>query len=940
MRILHACKYFYPRITGVTAYVENLGLRQAAAGHEVAVASWGEPGGSHEHRGLLTLRAKAWDGEALVRLITDFDPDVVHAHSIWETTRLAGEAARQLARPYVITTHGTWNFLRYTGAYNRLLDRFRLGVWLKRILWPRLLRGAGAVIVLNAQEEADALKAGVNPNRIHRIPNAVDPDLFRPGERDAARREWGWPEARTVLFVGAMQAQKGLFTALRAARMLRDTEVRWVFCGEGPDLERARAVAEAEGLARRVAFTGRVDRARMPSLYQAADVVVLPSRHEPFATVFLEAMACGLPCIGSADGGTPEIIVDTQTGFLVPPGDSHALAEMTDWLVRHPREAQALGGAGRERVEREFAWPRVASRIEDAYRSALALVVLLAVLAVCQPALAASVAALDILTMLDPRTGRDLSGAAGDWRAANPVWDGGTVRLSAARGETAAFQAVILAEPGETLEDIRIQADLGGVPCRTYRAWHIWGVPEVAVPLGAGGSSFDIPSRMAAEAEATRGYRVWSCVVEVEVPRSRPPGLTRGTLSVTWKGGGASLPLELRVAPFALPVRPAFVLEMNSYGDFLRLLPASLDTYLDLHRLFRRFRCTFTLVPYRQDGTAILDFLTPALDKDGRPDFTAFDKALAGLFDGSTFPDGQPVSHFLLPLRADWPAPFRSDASHYEAENAAVRKALAEHIQAKGWSSTRFEEFHNENPENGARVPWRLDEPASAKDLAGHELFLGFRDRGCAGDPGACPVRYRIDISRWQPLRADLQRMAGRVTDWSISADPGFLTPEALRFFRALGGQWFLAYGELDGFQTNGKTTPWAVYPARLANYRAMGMDGFAQWQVDRWGQKDLPGIPREASPLFQSNAAGARDFIWPGAALGQAGAVPSLRLFALREGLNLLDYAALAERLRPGLAGELRERLRALDSARAVHALKARLSAILAEGRGDEGRD
>lgn len=560
---------------------------------------------------------------------------------------------------------------------------------------------------------------------------------------------------------------------------------------------------------------------------------------------------------------------------------------------------------------------------------------LVAMLAGALPSWAVDVVPLDILTMIDPRSGQpvqarreskgsfvpmaagragaagtvekaELTGKSGEvrapgvagWRAHNAVWDGTAIRLAAARGETAAFQLMLLPGAGESLENIRIQVDLGGLAdWRAYRAWHIWGVPEVAVPLGQGTASFDIPSRLPAEPALTGDFRAFATVVEFTIPRDQRPGPMEGRATVSWKGGNASLPLRVDVLPFALPEKPHFVLEMNSYGDFLRHLPGGPQALVNLHRLFRDFRCTFTLVPYRQDGTLVMECLAPAISPDGQPDFTAFDLALGGLFDGSAFADGQPLSHYILPFQANWPAAFGSGGSEYAARNVGVRQAFARHIGEKGWTTTRFQEFHNENPEHGARVPWRLDEPTTARDIAGHTVFLDYLARSWDGWDGQRPVRYRIDISNWRPLRGLLEKLAGRVPDWSLSADPAYLDSGAVEFFRRLGGKWLVAYGELDGFQREGASTPWAVFPLRLARIFLAGLDGYAQWQADCWKATDIPGIPAEAVPLFYSNASGARDFVWPGAGAGYDGPVPSLRLFALREGLNLLDYVSLASR-------------------------------------------
>ena len=907
MRILHVCKYFFPKITGVTAYVDNLGHRQQAMGHTVAVATWGETAGIARHGDLAVLRARTGDGPGLVGLMRDFRPDVIHAHSIWETTTLAVAAARAEGCPYVVTTHGTWHFLRHTDAYARWQDRLRLGIWRKRVVWPRLLRGAGGVIALNAQEEASARRDGVAGDRLWRIPNAVDPELFYPGDAEAAKTAWGWRQGFTVLFVGSVQAQKGVFTLLAAAAAMEPaSRPRFVFCGHGPQLAQARETAEAHGLVDAAAFLGVVPRDRMPSLYRAADVLALPSRDEPFATVLLEAMASGLPCLGADSGGTPEIIQHGRTGLLSPPDEARVLARQIAQLSTCPDTARKMGRAGRLRVEAHFSWSGVAQHIETVYRRALGLAVLLWwLIAACSPLQAATLTPLPMLSLEPPDTPQVMD---------DPFYDGRTIRLSLAAGETAGCQLLLHPDPGQSPDAITMEvrtdpADHNGLTVRLYRVWSIWGVPEVAVPMEQASPR---PFPVVGRPEQATTDQSWRGVVEIEAPRGAGSGITHSEIVVSWPGGQALLPLEIAILPFALPPRPGFVLEMNSYGDYLRLLPTGPEMLLTLHRLFHRFRATFTLIPYRQDGSALMGCLAPVLTADGL-DFTAFDLALAGLFDGSAFPDGQPVAHWILPFREGWPAPLATDAAQARERHITARRAMAEHIREKNWTGTVFQEFHNENPEHGSKAPWFLDEPRSNADLDGHARFLDALGQACASTAGPCPIVYRIDISRWQPLAPGLHRLGKAVSVWSVSVDPDYLDQNTVAFFRGLGALRLMAYGELPGFSAHGQPTPWTAQMDRLAALSLAGLDGFAQWQADRWQDKAIPDVATEAVPLVYANAAGARDFIWPGLAFGLDAPVPSMRLFALREGQNILDYLTLAIARRPEAAPDLRQRLAGL---------------------------
>ncbi len=129
---------------------------------------------------------------------------------------------------------------------------------------------------------------------------------------------------------------------------------RLVVAGSGSDLERLRAKAATLGLGDAVCFTGQVDPATLGELYRRAAVFAMPSGLEGFGLVYPEAMAVGLPCIALAGTAPAEIVIDGETGRLVPPGDPAALAAALVELLGDPARASALGEAGRRRYEREF----------------------------------------------------------------------------------------------------------------------------------------------------------------------------------------------------------------------------------------------------------------------------------------------------------------------------------------------------------------------------------------------------------------------------------------------------------------------------------------------------------------------------------------------------------------------------------------------------------
>ena len=609
----------------------------------------------------------------------------------------------------------------------------------------------------------------------------------------------------------------------------------------------------------------------------------------------------------------------------------------------------------------------------------LAALCCLAVVSGALPVRAATVAPCDALALPDPvsggfigvpavlggpeefgeSTGLGESGegaaapaAAQSSRPAGPA----EVRLSAMPGETVAFQLVFRWKPGERLENIGVDLDLpGALSVRAFRAWCIWDTPEVAVPLDGGAPPFDLPSRLPMERElfAEKGYRTWSAWVELTVPRGAGPEPMEGAVSVSWSGERrAVFPVRVDLLPVQLPYRPTFVMEMNSYGDWKRLLPVTARTYVGLHRLFRRFRTTFVQVPYRQDGTLPLPFLAPRVIEEGgrvRLDWTAFDKALSGLFDGDAFPDGQPLSHYLLPLSAWWPVPFNElgrDPAHWRRVNVEVRRQMAERFRARGWGGTRFEEFHNETPVAGKNgIAWRLDEPVTEADLNGYELFLDLRDAAAKGAAVALEdvLPYRVDISQWRELRPQVERLGPRVRDWAVSMLPQYLDAGTVDLFRKLSPGWLLAYGEFAGFNGGGKPLPLSTIAGQIVRLGRLGVDGAEQWAVDYWRHKAVPRpgapdetVPYEAVPLFYANAAGGRDFIWPamffGPEVSSSGALPSLRLLAVRDAVNLLDLAHQVRALHPKASVRVDRALAAVDGAdwRTLRAARRELVAIL----------
>jgi glycosyltransferase involved in cell wall biosynthesis len=172
-----------------------------------------------------------------------------------------------------------------------------------------------------------------------------------------------------ALFAGRLAPQKAVGDLLRALDLLQHVRgdlVTWI-AGDGPDRAALEDLARAFRLGGRVRFLGHRD--DVPRLLAAADLLVLPSRYEGLPNVVLEAMQFGKPVVATAAPGTTEVVVDGETGLLVPVGRPPALAQAIRTVIDDPELARRLGEAGRARIEATFRADQMVDRFAALYES-------------------------------------------------------------------------------------------------------------------------------------------------------------------------------------------------------------------------------------------------------------------------------------------------------------------------------------------------------------------------------------------------------------------------------------------------------------------------------------------------------------------------------------------------------------------------------------------
>ncbi len=285
-------------------------------------------------------------------------PDILHTHLIHAD--LYGVLAARLAGvPRVVSS-------RHNDDRFRTRPPVRL---LNRALW----RGIDAGIAISGAIRAFSLRVeGAPAERLHTVPYGLDPATIpaRPDARAALRAALGLPaDALLVGSVCRLVEQKGLLYGMRgfAAVAGEIPGAHYVIAGDGPLRPALEAEARALDVSERVHFLGWRDDAH--AVFAALDVFLAPSLWEGFGLVFLEAMAHRLPVISTTVSAIPEIVVDGETGWLVPPRDTDALAGALRAALTDPAARQARGANGRARLEAEFTVEAMVERTLAVYRN-------------------------------------------------------------------------------------------------------------------------------------------------------------------------------------------------------------------------------------------------------------------------------------------------------------------------------------------------------------------------------------------------------------------------------------------------------------------------------------------------------------------------------------------------------------------------------------------
>lgn len=406
MKVLYICADLGIPVLGrkgAATHVRNLVAAFRRAGHEVVVVApsatkspWEEPArleaplltlppGAATVQAVISLkevierfgvpsslpsevRRLLYDGELFPRLLRRFKddpPDVIYERATVFTTAGARLAA-SLGRPFLLELNAPLSLEQAEYRHGELG-----GLAAAAEKWT--LTKADAVLAVSAPLADHIASSGIPAERIHVLPNGVDPSIFHPGPSDpATRSRWGLDGAPVIGFVGGLRPWHGVesLPSLFDNLARRHEGLRLVIVGDGPLKEKLSMEFSRRGLASRTVLTGALPQEQVPVLLRefTAALAPYPRPEHPFyfsPLKLFEYMACGVPVVASAVGQIAEVVRDGETGFLCPPGDMGAFEAACDRLLLDPSLRRSVGEAAAREVMGRYTWDANARRVTE-----------------------------------------------------------------------------------------------------------------------------------------------------------------------------------------------------------------------------------------------------------------------------------------------------------------------------------------------------------------------------------------------------------------------------------------------------------------------------------------------------------------------------------------------------------------------------------------------
>ena len=357
-----------PHITGIVPLGRNARVIHLKAGPE-------EPLPKND---LLPHLSEFTSGVTQFAIDQRISYDLIHSH-YWLSGWVGEELKRRWSIPMIHMFH-TLGILKNIKSLRRAERESK-----DRLLIERKIMNSADILIAPSPWEREKMIAhySADSEKIRVIPCGVDLDLFQPISSAKARKSLGLSKRKFVLFVGRIDAIKGIDLLIRAIACLVERaclgkhDIGLIIVGgdrdadpriETKEMQRLRRMVQRLKLQKAVAFWGAQRQDLLPLFYSAAEALILPSRYESFGMVALEAMGCGTPVIASKVGGLQFTVEDGKTGLLFPEGDWRQLAEKIRTVITGPSLKKKMGQTALSRVKR-FGWAKVTREVLSVYRS-------------------------------------------------------------------------------------------------------------------------------------------------------------------------------------------------------------------------------------------------------------------------------------------------------------------------------------------------------------------------------------------------------------------------------------------------------------------------------------------------------------------------------------------------------------------------------------------
>ncbi len=385
---------YFPISGGTGAYVYYLSHNLQKLGHNVHVVARDKQdsektiNGIHVHyiKGVGNALTRYWRfarsaSKKIEELNKQKGLDIIHANlPLVPSFAIPNDSSKAI----VCAVHSTWkgeamvtkrDNPKELNPNEKSMLRFN---FVLRSYEKKLMKRSDALIAVSKYTVDELTELyGINKKKIHVIYNGVDIQKFKPRpNRAELRREFGLEEdTKIVLFVGRLYHRKGLETLLHSIPpVLKEfSNVKFVISGKGfkQKEESLKNLAKQLDIEEHVTFLGYVPDEKLPNLYSASDIFVLPAIYENFPFAILEAQSTGLPVISTKVGGIPEFLVDNENGFLIDPGDPTQLTQRVLTLLQDPKLAKEMGDRGRRLIEEKFDWHLITGQVIDLYHKLL-----------------------------------------------------------------------------------------------------------------------------------------------------------------------------------------------------------------------------------------------------------------------------------------------------------------------------------------------------------------------------------------------------------------------------------------------------------------------------------------------------------------------------------------------------------------------------------------